>query len=103
MTGVIIKTVNYRGQLFDRFYPQQERGLGWFVHGRNPSYNDRYVMLCARPDVPARRRPNRNDIRSRGWRTKREAQAVADMMNAKDRDCAALRDSVPAWPADWAR
>ena len=75
---------DYRGREYDRFHARPDYGLapGWFVFGRNPEYGDNLVMLRARPDVKARQHPHFNGKVRRGWHTKREAQAIADAMNA---------------------
>jgi hypothetical protein len=89
--GVEIETVNYSGHSFSDFEARQDtsRGPGWFVFGRNAEkYGTRtdgkgaYVMLCARPSVAPRRHQHYNGMVRRGWHTKREAQVVADAMNA---------------------
>lgn len=94
MQGVLIETTNYSGHTFADFYAERRPGHapGWFVSGRNSEKygthadgKGAYVMLCARPDVKARRHPHFNGAVQRGWRTKREAQAVADRMNAGER------------------
>jgi hypothetical protein len=80
-----LKTVDYRGRVFDRFYPARSPsdGPGWYVYGRNPEYGDNLVMLCARPDVKHRRHPHYNVQIRRGFHTRREAQQVADQLNRK--------------------
>lgn len=77
---------NHRGVEFREFFPTRSttHGPGWFVFGRNRDwYGGNYTMLCARPLLPLRRYKNLNCKTSRGWRTKREAQAVADDLNAR--------------------
>lgn len=91
MAGVLVQTANYRDDQFRDFYPAQSAtdGPGWYVFGRNSERygtnangEGNYIMLCARPDVPARRNPNYNGKVQRGWRTRREAQTIAALMNA---------------------
>lgn len=94
MKGVLIETRNYSGHLFGDFHARRDgaTGPGWYVYGRNsekygtrPDGSGAYVMLCARPDVPPRRHPHYNAPVQRGWRTKAEAQMVADAMNRGER------------------
>lgn len=82
--NVIVKTVDYRGRTFDGFYACKSAtdGPGFYVFGGNAEYNGRLRMLCARPDVKPRRYKYYNGKVQRGWNTKREAQAIADNMNA---------------------
>jgi hypothetical protein len=81
--GVVIETVDYAGRVFDRFHARRDSstGTGWYVFGRNPGYGDNLIKLCARPDVPCRRHPHYNNPVQRGFRTRAEAQIVADAMN----------------------
>lgn len=90
MHGVLIETRNYSGHVFSDFFVDRAAGLapGWFVYGRNsekygtrPDGRGAYVSLCARPDVKPRRLKHWNGPVQRGWRTKAEAQMVADHMN----------------------
>lgn len=84
MTGETeIRTVNYKGDVFNCFYVRQDpsTGPGWYVFGRNEKYDGRYIMLCARPNVKERRHPYYNKLVRRGWHTKREANAIAKEMN----------------------
>jgi len=89
--GIDLVTANYDGHRFDDFYVSRDTSSapGWFVFGRNAEKYGRradgkgaYVMLCGRPDVPARRHPHYNGPVRRGWHRKCEAQAVADYLNA---------------------
>jgi len=91
------KTVGFRGGWFNRFYPRTDPGTGpgWYVFGRNPAYGDSYVMLCGRPPVKARRHPHYNCQVRRGWKTRREAQLAADIMNQRDMDCQAFMPNDP--------
>lgn len=86
-----IQTTNWRGDKFADFYPAKDpsTGPGWYVFGRNceryGAHKDgkgAYIMLCARPDVAPRNHPHYNIKVRRGWHTRREAQAVADGLNA---------------------
>ena len=90
--NVEINTVNYRGDMFDRFYARKDphSAPGWFVFGRNPGYGDHYIMLCARPAVKARKHPHYNVAVRRGWSTKREAESIAAELNQRAADCAAF-------------
>jgi len=94
----IVKTIGFRGGYFNQFYARTDpaTGPGWYVFGVNPCYNNRYVMLCARPDVPPRTLKHYNGRVQRGYRTRKKARAVAAMLNARDRDCIGvmLPDSV---------
>lgn len=92
MRGVDIKLTGFRGGHFSRFYAARSKhnGPGWYVYGRNPAYGDRYVMLCARPDIAPQRHRGYNVKVRAGWRTKAEAQAIADRMNQMDRDAGML-------------
>lgn len=94
--SVEVETVNYSGHTFGEFYVSRDHGHapGWFVFGRNaekygthPDGRGAYVMLCARPAVPPRKHPHYNAPVRRGWRTKREAQAVADRLNQEAPPC----------------
>lgn len=91
MTGIKHDNVGYEGSVFDAFYPARDsaRGPGWYVFGRNKSkygtHEDGrgcYVRLCGRPDRPMRRFKAYNGPVNPGWRTKREALAAAEAMNA---------------------
>lgn len=83
--------VNHEGYVFTDFEARQSKcdGPGWFVFGSNiekygihrASGKGYYIKLCARPDVKARAHPHYNGKVRRGWRTKREAQEVADWLN----------------------
>ncbi len=81
MTNVIFSSVDYKGRTFDRFYARKspQNGPGWFGFGRNAEYGDTLVRLCAQPDGP----PTRGyRVHHKGWRTKKEAQAIADQLNS---------------------
>ena len=80
----IFETTDYKGRVFDRFEARQAVGYapGWLVYGRNPEYGDRLIKVCARPNVKPRKFKLWNGLVRRGWKTKREAQAVAEAMNA---------------------
>ena len=83
-------TVNYSGHTFADFYVSRTHSdPGWFVFGRNSEkYGTRsdckgaYTMLCARPIVKPRRNSHYNGTVRMGWKTRAEAQAVADKLNA---------------------
>lgn len=87
----------FRGGFFSAFYVAKhpQSGPGWYVHGRNPAYGGGYVMVCARPDVPARAHPHYNVKVRRGFRTMREARWVASVLNAKDADCRGMFADLP--------
>ena len=93
---ILLSTANYRGQMYDRFHARKSPsdGPGWFIFGRNPSYNDYYVMLCARPNRPLRKVPLYNGQARCGFRTMRDAVAVAAELNRRAKDCEALMYSV---------
>ena len=62
------------------------RAPGWYIfgaekYGRRPDGKGAYVMLCAWPNMPARKRFRYNGPVKRGWRLKREAMAVAVYLN----------------------
>lgn len=91
-------TTNHEGYAFSDFHARKDPhyGPGWYVFGRNAEKYGRnadgkgsYVMLCARPDTPLRRSKGFNRPVPPGWRTKREAQAVAAAMNAEQETTAA--------------
>ncbi len=75
---------DYGGRMFSGpFYVSEDYGVnpGWFVFGRNPEYNGRLRKVVAYLDVPLRTYKHWNGPRQHGWRLKREAQVVADMLN----------------------
>lgn len=84
--SIEVTTTGFRGGHFTRFYVATYHGVapGWFVFGKNPAYGGRYTMVVARPDVKARKRPNWNGLVRAGWRTMREARAVAALLNERD-------------------
>lgn len=80
--GVAIETTDYKGRRFDRFEVRRDNiAPGWFVFGRNPEYGDTLIKMVAWIDEPKKRYRGRNCKTVRGWRTKREAQSIADKMN----------------------
>lgn len=84
LQGVHIETVDYKGRVYDRFYAaKDDLAPGWFVWGMNPEYGDRLRSKVARPDKPARMFPYRNVRMFAGFKTKRDAQVVADALNSK--------------------
>lgn len=85
--GVKFTGRGFRGGFFNAFFVRRStmvEGPGWFVYGSNPAYGGRYTMLCAHPDAAARKYPGYNCKVHRGWRTKREADAVALELNNRD-------------------
>ena len=76
---------DYRGRLYSDFYPRRapSSGPGWFVFGRSPEYGNTLIRLCARPAVEPRAHPHYNVMVRRGWRTRRAAQAAADLLNRR--------------------
>jgi hypothetical protein len=85
--------VNYAGFEFSDFYAARDYRTrdGWYVFGRNsekygrrPDGKGSYVMLVARPGIVGYRPKGCEPFPTavKGWRTKREAQAIADMLNA---------------------
>lgn len=87
--------VNHEGYVFADFFPMRDHtGPGWFVFGRNPlkygcrddDGSGRYIKLCAFPDKPERRHVHYNGPVRHGWRTKRDAQQVADWLNRANID-----------------
>lgn len=93
---VDVQTTGFRGGHFTGFYVRRgdHDGPGWFIFGRNPAYGGSYIALVARPDLKARRHPHYNCKVRRGWRLMREAQAVCDVMTARDRDSLAMVASL---------
>jgi hypothetical protein len=80
-----VELVDYKGRVYRQFHARRDpsHGPGWYVFGRNEGYGDRLVMCCARPAVKARRHPHYNGLVRRGWRTMREARAIAEDMNRR--------------------
>lgn len=79
--GAVLFVEDYRGRQYREFYAAKNRhGSGWIVEGRNVAgvgthcYGGGVVMKTAEP------RFTRKARRLRGWRTKREAAAVAARM-----------------------
>lgn len=87
MEGVIFNATDHCGRTFKDFFPTraEPHGPGWFVYGRNPDYYGGLVYLCGRPDVKPRQCAHYNGKVRRGWRTKREAAAVAARLNSGER------------------
>lgn len=91
MQPIHLTVINRRGDRFSDFFPEKNPfGSGWIVFGRNTERygvdaqgRGRYTMECARPDKPRRKMPNWNGAVFVGFRTKREAQEIADYLNAK--------------------
>jgi hypothetical protein len=81
--AITTETVDYKGRVYSEFYAAKDSIIpGYVVMGKNEDYGGRMRMVCARPDVKPRRYKYLNGKFSRGWYTKREAQMVADRMNA---------------------
>jgi hypothetical protein len=77
----VIFVEDYRGRQYRDFYATRNRhGSGWIVEGRNVAgigehcYGGNVVMKAAEPRATRRQR------KLRGWRTKRDAAAVAARM-----------------------
>ena len=81
--GVIIHTTDYKSRTYDRFFvgTHAAYGPGYYVFGRNQDYGDSLITVCAQPDVAFRRHSHYNCRVRRGWKTKREAQSIADKLN----------------------
>lgn len=76
---------DYAGRLYGDFHARRSAsdGPGWYVYGRCPhAYGGRLVNVCARPAVQPRKHPHYNGPIRRGFRTLREAAAVAAALNA---------------------
>lgn len=84
-----LQTSDYKNRVYRSFHARRDSvsGPGWFVFGRclphagRDTYGGKVVMLCARPDVPARKHPHYNIRVRRGFRTMREANRVAELLN----------------------
>lgn len=87
LVGVAVQTVDHKGRAFSDFAATQStvNGPGWFVYGRNTDASVPVSFIVARPDVQPRRFKLYNGPISPGWKTMREAQVVADRMNAGER------------------
>lgn len=87
MTIIDITTVDHRGRWYDRYEAtRNRRGPGWVVDGFGngaESYSASIRMQVARPAGRARWHPHWNCAVHSGWKTRREAQAVADRLNAE--------------------
>jgi hypothetical protein len=96
--SVLIQLIGFRGGHFTghRARPDPGYGPGWYVFGANPAYASRYTMRTAQPDVKPRKHPHYNCLVQLGWSTRREAQAVADHMNVRDRGCIGMVASLGA-------
>lgn len=81
--GFEYSLVDYKGRSYADFYVRRApaSGPGWYVFGRNPEYGNTLIRLCARPAVKPRAHRHYNVSVRRGWRTRREAQAAADLLN----------------------
>jgi hypothetical protein len=71
--------------LFRDFFPALHYSrIGWFVQGISPDhYGGRYVQTVASNGHYKHHRYF-NALAPKGWRTKREAQAMVDRLNARD-------------------
>ena len=93
---------NGRVYIFVDFYPRKDPsfGPGWYVFGRNSvkygvntdTGKGNYIKLVARPDTPSRKHKHYNCKVARGWKTKRDAQAVADQLNREHAPIEAIKD-----------
>jgi hypothetical protein len=79
--AAVLFVEDYRGRQYREFYATRNRhGSGWIVEGRNVAgvgvhcYGGNVVMKAAEP------RFSRKSRKLRGWKTKREAAAVASRM-----------------------
>ena len=82
-----VNNVDHKGRVFSRFYAAPNMfGKGFVVDGKNvpdigdSCYDNNVVMTCA---TPQKRIPGK-PATYKGWRTKKEAQAVADFLNGKE-------------------
>ena len=83
--AVKIQVTDYRGRIYGAFHARANPwGRGFVVYGRGfgpDTYSGSIVMVCATPAKPSRR-----GISRRGFATKREAQALAGLMNEAARE-----------------
>jgi hypothetical protein len=82
--GAVIETVDYKGRAYKDFYPLRNMfGPGWYVAGRNYDWYGGHLVhpYCGMPDRKPRLWRNYNTRSVNGWKTKREAQGIADAMN----------------------
>lgn len=77
--NIIMHNIDYKGRVFDRFFPVQERGQ-WFIYGRNKGYADALVSKCGTTDKPMRKKLW-NKTQYKGFRTKRDCAAVCNVLN----------------------
>jgi hypothetical protein len=85
---VLFTATGFRGGHFTGHWAgPNTSGPGWTVWGRNPAYGGSYVMETAHPAKNRRHHPHWNILTTPGWRTRREAQAVAAELNRRDADC----------------
>lgn len=78
----ILNPVDHKGRRYSSFFASRDpgKGPGWFVFGVN---NDAGRIICnvARPNRQRRAHPHYNGRVLYGWRLKRDAQAIADLLN----------------------
>lgn len=86
--GILVYRTDYKGRRYaGPFYVARHHGVapGWFVWGVSM---DEYATaggihhVYARPDVAFRRRPSWNVATRDGWKLRRDAQRVANHLNA---------------------
>lgn len=104
--GVSVLTQDYKGRKYSDYYVGRESiGKGWYVFGRNSTdYGVKadgkgaLVSLVAYPDLPARKLPKISRLVQVGFRTKGDAQLVADELNAggSSRTIPMLNPIIPA-------
>ena len=87
MTTEYLPTTDYRDRKYSAFFARRDpaHGPGWYVFGVASNVSARVVKVCARPNVAPRRHRHYSCFVRRGWHTKREAQSIADSMNATRR------------------
>ena len=85
---IVLEDTNCSGHIFRDFEPVKASfGAGWLIYGHNsqkygtkPDGKGGYVKICAWPDKPKRIRYYNRPAYS-GFKTKREALAVANALN----------------------
>jgi hypothetical protein len=86
LAGVKVELTDYAKRAFTKEFfvsRSQTDGPGWYVFGRCVTG---VIKLVAQPDVSPRRHRWYNVKVRPGWRLKRAAQAVADMLSAKHKE-----------------
>lgn len=82
-SDIAVGLPDYRGRIYGQFEARQTYiGTGWEVIGRALNVSASVVAHAARPNRPYRHTPRFNGAVRMGWRTKREAQRVADYLNS---------------------